>query len=104
MKTSRNVIFIATLLLFLPTCVFGPIPQTVEAWHGDSHGNFPDQACKEAYVVYAEADSWVSYACEMAEYDVDWSDECYNSHLALATAFEYMAWSCLGMSIQEFAF
>ena len=104
MKTSRNLIFMGLLLLFFATSVFGPMPQTVEASHGDSHGNFPDQACKDAYVVYAEAEAWVSYACEMAEYDVDWSDECYNSNVALATAFEYMAWSCRGMSIHEFAF
>lgn len=80
------------------------MPQTVEANHGGSHGNSPDQSCKEAYVVYKEAESWASYACEMAEYEVDWSNECYNANLAVWTAYQYMSGSCLGMSIHEFAF
>lgn len=104
MKTSRNLIFIGILLLFFATSVFGPMPQTVEAWHGDSHGNWASQACQEAYVVYCEADDWASHACEKAQYDVDWSNECYNANIAVYTAYEYMKGSCLGMSIGPFAF
>ena len=104
MKTLRTLIFAGMLIFFLAICFFVPLPQDVQSHHGESHGNSADQYCQEAYVVYKDAENWMTYACGMAEYYVEWSNECYNSNLAVYTAYEYMSHACLGMSIGEFAF
>lgn len=79
--------------------------QLAHADHGGSHGNAPDQYCKEAYGVWKDAEAWASYACEMYWYaktdqeKLEWNNECYNANVAAYTAYEYAQAACRGMSI-----